>query len=230
MDGLSTKVAMQISAAHFARRPAMMRTMAQRIGIFGGSFNPVHTGHLVMAQDALDRVGLHKVVFVPAAQPPHKSAQILAPAKDRVEMLRLAVQGDPRFEVSEVELNRGGVSYTVDTVRCLRAQWPEAELHLIIGGDTLHELHTWKDVAVLLSLCTVVTVARPGFAAGDADPALLRLPEPWPRKLLAGVVAGHLVEISASDIRHRLSRGLSIRYLVPDEVARYIDQHRLYSA
>ena len=202
--------------------------MAERIGIFGGSFNPVHTGHLVMAQDALDQFGLKRVIWIPAAQPPHKPSQVLAPAADRLEMLRLAVQGDPRFEVSNDELARGGVSYTVDTVRRFQARWPAAELHLIIGGDTLRELHTWKDIAILLTLCRIVTVARPGFAADRVDPAQLRLPSPWPQTLLGQVVTGHLIEISASDIRQRIQRSQSIRYLVPEGVERYIRERRLF--
>ncbi len=202
--------------------------MAERLGIFGGSFNPVHTGHLVMAQDAIDHFGLHKVLWIPAAQPPHKTS--LAPAEDRLEMLRLAVQGDARYEVSDEEVARGGVSFTVDTVERLRARRPEAELHLVIGGDTLRELHTWKDIGRLLTLCRVVTVARPGFSADSIDPALLRLPDPWPRTLLANVITGHLVEISASDIRQRISRRQSIRYLVPESVERYIRERGLYSA
>lgn len=200
--------------------------MAERIGIFGGSFNPVHTGHLVMAQDAADHYGLHKVIWVPAAQPPHKPS--LAPAADRLEMLRLAVQGDARFEVSEEEIARGGVSYTVDTLKRLQERYAAARLHLIIGGDTLRELHTWKDILTILELVQVVTVARPGFAAEKMDPALLGLPEPWPHRLLANVVTGHLVEISASDIRQRIQRGQSIRYLVPEAVERYIQNRRLY--
>ena len=201
--------------------------MTVRIGIFGGSFNPVHTGHLVMAQDAVDHFGLHRVIWVPAAQPPHKLT--LAPAVDRVEMLRLALQEDARFEVSDEEVQRGGVSYTVDTVERLRERHAGAELYLIIGGDTLRELHTWKDIHRLLELCRIVTVARPGFSAESMDPDLLRLPGPWPRRLLGDVITGHLVEISASDIRQRIGRGQSIRYLVPQAVERYIHARGLYA-
>jgi nicotinate-nucleotide adenylyltransferase len=203
--------------------------MAERVGIFGGSFNPVHTGHLVLAQDALERFGLHKVLWVPAAQPPHKPSQALAPAAERLEMLRLALQGDSRFEVSEDEVNRGGVSFTVDTVQRLQERRPEVQWTLIIGGDSLRELHTWKDIGRLLTLCQIVTVARPGFAAEKMDPALLRLPEPWPRKLLSDVITGHLVEIASSELRQRIQRGQSIRYLVPEAVERYIRERRLYS-
>lgn len=204
--------------------------MAERVGIFGGSFNPVHIGHLVLAQDALERFGLHKVIWVPAAQPPHKAALVLASAADRLEMLRLALQGDARFEVSEDEFHRGGVSYTVDTVQRFRDRQPEVEWTLIVGGDSLYELHTWKDIGRLLKMCRIVTMARPGLVAQKTDPALLRLPEPWPRQLLADVAVGHLVEIASSDIRQRIQRGQSIRYLVPDAVERYIRARHLYSS
>lgn len=202
--------------------------MAERIGIFGGSFNPVHNGHLVMAQDALEHFGLSRVILMPAAQPPHKPSPVLAPAADRLEMLRLAVEGDPRFEVSDDEIQRGGISYTVDTVQRLCDRYPQARLHLIVGGDSLFELHTWKDIRTILDRCEVVTVARPGFSAGACDPAQLNLPEPWPRILLANVVTGHLVEISSTELRQRLARGQSIRYLVPEAVERYIQTRALF--
>ncbi len=202
--------------------------MSERIGIFGGSFNPVHTGHLILAQDALEHMGLDRMVFVPAAQPPHKPAVPLAPPGDRLEMLRLAIAGDPRFEVSDEEIRHGGVSYTVDTLRRFRASRPEAELYFIIGGDSLRELHTWREIEVLLTLARIVTVARPGFDPGRFDAAALRLPDPWPVRLAAHCVMGHPVEISSTDIRARIARGRSIRYLVPGAVERYIQTMRLY--
>ena len=202
--------------------------MAERIGILGGSFNPVHTGHLILAQDALEQFGLSRVVFVPAAQPPHKPSLQLAPAADRMAMLRLALGDDARLAVSEDEIQRGGVSFTVDTLRRLREQLPDAALFFIIGGDTLRELHTWKDIYAVLELATIITVARPGFSVDGLDEEALRLRDPWPRRLAANVATGHLVEISATDIRNRVSRGLSIRYLVPQSVAGYIAAHGLY--
>ena len=123
---------------------------------------------------------------------------------------------------------RGGVSYTVDTLRRLREKWPDASLYFIIGGDTIRELHTWREIDQVLRLAEVVTVGRPGIPLDNLTAEHLRLPDPWPARLAANVVGGHLVEISSSDIRSRLARGRSIRYLVPEGVDRYISSHRLY--
>lgn len=202
--------------------------MSERIGILGGSFNPVHMGHLVMAQDAMERFALDRVLLIPARLPPHKPSPSLVGAGHRLEMLRLAAEGDPRLEVRDDEVRREGVSFTVDTLRELRGRLPEAALHFIIGGDTLRELHTWREITVVLELCTMVTVARPGFSADSVDAASLNLPAPWPARLLRNVVTGHLIGISATDIRQRVQAGRPIRYLVPDAVERYIREHQLY--
>lgn len=202
--------------------------MAERIGILGGSFNPVHNGHLILAQDALEQFGLNRVVFIPAAQPPHKPSLLLAEAAVRLEMLRRAVAGDARFSVSEEELQRGGVSYTVDTLRRLRDLYAGAGLFFIIGGDSLRELHTWKDIYTVLELAEIITVARPGFRTDDLNESTLRLRDPWPRRLASNVATGHLVEISSTDIRNRVARGQSIRYLVPAAVEQYIAATAVY--
>jgi len=202
--------------------------MAERIGLFGGSFNPVHVGHLVVAQDVLEQMGLHRVIFLPAAQPPHKMAQPLAPASVRLEMLRLATADDSRFEVSSDEIDRGGVSYTVDTLRRFRDRYPDAALYFLIGGDTLLELHTWREIGAVLELAEIVTVGRPGISLDSINAKTLKLPDPWPARLAANIVAGHRMEISSTDIRNRCVRGWSIRYLVPAAVERYIVSHRIY--
>ncbi len=203
--------------------------MAERIGLFGGSFNPVHVGHLVVAQDVLEQMGLHRVIFLPAAQPPHKMAQPLAPASARLEMLRLATADDSRFEVSSDEIDRGGVSYTVDTLRRFRDRYPDAALYFLIGGDTLLELHTWREIGAVLEMAEIVTVGRPGISLDSINAKTLKLPDPWPARLAANIVAGHRMEISSTDIRNRCVRGWSIRYLVPAAVERYIVSHRIYS-
>jgi len=199
-----------------------------RIGLFGGSFNPVHVGHLVVAQDAAEAFGLDRVVFLPCGHPPHKPADALAPGEHRAAMIEAAIEGDPRFAISRCELERPGVTFTIDTVRALRAAQPDDSFHFLIGADTLPELHSWKDIGALLGLCEFLTLVRPGFDPARMDPVALGLPEPWPARLLARTARVHEVGVSSSDIRMRLAEGLAIRYLVPDCVERYISEHHLY--
>ena len=198
-----------------------------RIGVFGGTFNPVHMGHLIMAQDALELFELSRILFIPCARPPHKAAA-LASAEHRLAMLQAALEGELRFEASDIEVRRGGMSWSVDTIRELRASYPGAEITLIVGSDSLLELHAWRDVYTLLGLCRVVTLARPGVdldALGRVD---LKLDPPWPDRLRAQIRVGHLVNISSTDIRYRIAEGMSIRYLVHPAVEMYISEHRLY--
>ena len=199
-----------------------------RLGILGGTFNPIHLGHLIMAKDAMEQFELSKVLFMPCAQPPHKSPKDLAPAHHRLAMLEAAIEGDLHFGVSDVEIQRGGVTYTIDTVRVLAAEHPEAELCFIIGADSLIELHLWKDITDLLKLCRIVTIVRPGIDLAALGQLNLKLPAPWPERLLADVRTGHLIDISSTDIRYRVAEGMCIRYLVSPAVDMYITEHSLY--
>ena len=198
------------------------------IGILGGTFNPVHMGHLMVAQAAAEQLDLAKVLFVPCATPPHKEASSLLSAEHRMAMLETAVQDNLRFELCDIEVRRGGPSYTIDTVSRIRRSYPAAALDFIIGSDTLPELHLWKDIYKLLGLCRFVTFLRPGAGMDSLRPEDLELDAPWPARLLQDVVTGHLVDVSSSDIRHRIAEGMSIRYLVPPEVEMYIAEHGLY--
>lgn len=200
-----------------------------RVGILGGTFNPVHLGHLVIAQNALEVFDLDKVIFVPCANPPHKTSSILASAEHRMAMLESAIEDDPRFEISDIEIRRNGTSYSIDTVTQLKRLSPSTEFHFIIGADSLLELHLWKDIGTLLKLCTFVTFDRPGVNTSRIQPKDLNLDPPWPGKLLKNVATGHLLDISSSDIRHRVAEGMSIRYLVPQSVEMYIAEHNLYA-
>jgi nicotinate-nucleotide adenylyltransferase len=198
----------------------------RRIGILGGTFNPVHLGHLLMAQDAMEQLRLDVVKFIPAAVPPHKPAERLAPARDRLCMVRLAIRGNPAFEADDIEIRRGGVSYTVDTLRELRRRNPGARLYFIIGADSLRELHRWREVERLVKLCTFVTVPRPGFQPRPVvDP---KLDPATRRRLRQHVLRGHACDIASREIRDRVARGLSIRYLLPDAVRDYIRRRKLY--
>jgi nicotinate-nucleotide adenylyltransferase len=199
-----------------------------RLGVLGGSFNPVHMGHLLIAQSAFEALDLERVLFVPCATPAHKQKSGLADSEDRLAMLEAVLEHDPRFDVCDIEIRRGGTSYTVDTMKQLREMHPQSRFFFIIGLDTLPELHTWKSINELLGLCEFVTFVRPGHDLRSLKEEDLKLMEPWPRRLLDGMYTGIRVDISSSDIRHRVAEGMSIRYLVPMEVEIYISEHSLY--
>lgn len=205
----------------------MDKTRPEKIGVFGGSFDPVHMGHLTIAQDAVEQLELDRLIFVPAAIPPHKQGKTLAEGRHRLEMLRLATEGNLNFEVSDMELRRGGVSYTFDTMTQLQAEHRAAKLFFIVGLDSLTILHAWKNAEQLLKKWTIVP-----FARGGEDPARIAeqilLPNDWKKQFLERIIRIHEIEISASEIRMRLAEGLSIRYLVPPEVEMYIAEHGIY--
>ena len=187
-----------------------------RIGVFGGSFDPVHLGHLIVAQEAATRLGLDQVRLVPAGQQPFKRETRPASAADRMAMLRLAVADDARLVADDREIRRPGPSYTVDTLRELRADCPDAELCLLVGADAAGDLPTWHDAATIPSLARVVVLTRPGA----------RVPS---HPLIAQTLVVPAIGITATDVRARCRRGESVRYLVPDAVARYIAERRLYA-
>ena len=198
--------------------------MPRAIGLLGGTFNPVHEGHLSIAREALRLFALDAVWFIPCAVPPHKPAHNLASNEDRLAMLRLALAGEPRFAALSIEFDRPGKSYTVDTVRALQALHPGDGFVFIIGADTLPELHTWHQPLELLSLVRIVTLARPGFVP---DAVALQLPPPWPARLLADLRTGDPLDVSSRDVRAKIAAGQPLS-LVPEPVQRYIQEHNLY--
>lgn len=200
----------------------------KRIGIIGGSFDPIHIGHLIIAQDAAEQLGLSEVVFIPTEIPPHKQQLQRADAGHRLKMLECAVKTNVQFSVSDIEVRRGGISYTVDTLEALCEYYPDATLLLIVGSDTLVELHTWHEVERILELCEVITFLRPGEDSLEEIAKKIQLPEEQKKPLLRNMVDAHRIGISSSEIRKRLMEGLDIHYLVPLEVERYIYEHGLY--
>ncbi len=202
-----------------------------RIGIFGGSFNPIHTAHLILAERAVAERALDKALFIPALQPPHKPARPVAPADHRMRMVELAVEGNPAFEASRIELDRQGPSYTLTTVRELRRTLgQDAELFLVLGGDSVHDIATWWRAEELVREADVIAFERPGYSL-DSDLVELahRFGEHWASKVRALKVHAPLIGISATEIRERVRDGRSIRYLVPEPVREYILAHKLYS-
>ncbi|MCX7818957.1 MAG: nicotinate-nucleotide adenylyltransferase [Kiritimatiellae bacterium] len=200
-----------------------------KIGLFGGSFNPVHLGHLIIARDVLEVHGLDRMLWIPCRVPPHKATADLATPEHRAAMVELAIAGEPRFELCRLELERDGPSYTVDTVRTLRGRLPRDELFFLVGADTVPEMASWRDIGELMRLCEFIAVARPGGPCRPA-PASLGLPREPAERMLARWTEAHWIGISSSEIRRRLAAGLSVRYLVPDPVERYLRDHRLYGA
>ena len=199
-----------------------------RVLLFGGSFDPIHHGHLIVARAAAERIDAGRVVLIPAARPPHKPGAVLAPASDRLAMCRLAVEGDALFEVSDFELSVDGPNYTLTTVRHFRAALPGASLYWLIGADSLAELREWHRIGELAAECTFVTVARSGKPPADtAVLAGLIGVEPLQR-IDRHILDTPLIAISATAIRERVRGGRSIRYLVPEGVERYIRERGLY--
>jgi nicotinate-nucleotide adenylyltransferase len=186
-----------------------------RLGVMGGTFDPIHLGHLRAAETAREALLLDQVAFVPAHVPPHRSAA--SPVLDRFAMVCLATAGHPAFQASDLELRRDGPSYTADTLRALRAARPEDALVLIVGSDTYPEMATWREPEAIFAACEVAVVARPGDAAADG-----------PTRTGVRRVAGPGLPISSSEVRRRVSAGHSIRYLVPEPVADYIAKRGLY--
>jgi nicotinate-nucleotide adenylyltransferase len=195
-----------------------------RTGLFGGSFNPIHYGHLLLADEVLDALGLDRVLFVTAPAPPHKPNAQLAPAADRHAMVELAIAGHPKFAASDVELRRAGPSYTVDTLAALGI--PRAEAFLIVGSETFLDLLTWRTPRRVAELGQIVVVPRAGSAFDPDSAAMQKVVHEIGEAPL--IVRATSLPISASDIRRRVREGRSIAYRVPDAIAAYIRTKRLY--
>lgn len=187
-----------------------------RTGVFGGTFDPPHLGHLIVAGDAHAALGLDRVMFIPAAVPPHKRVTVRASAEHRLAMVRAAIRGDDRFEVDDLELRRAGPSYTVDTLRALLARRPGGELFFLLGVDALREIGTWKAPGEVARLATLVALSREGEGGGCDS----RYP--------VHPVRVTRIDISATEVRRRVGAGEPIRYLVPDAVREIIRREGLY--
>lgn len=193
-----------------------------RVGMMGGTFDPIHVGHLAIADDVREALGLERILFIPAGVPPHKPEDSVAPVAHRVAMVEAAIADNPAFELSRVEVDRPGLSFTVDTVEQLAATF---EVTVILSAETFHELPTWHEPDRLFAAARVAVVPREGYAA--ADPAWLASAFPGREDRVTYVEAPHL-DVSSTGIRARVAAGRTIRYLVPLAVGSYIDAHGLY--
>jgi nicotinate-nucleotide adenylyltransferase len=199
-----------------------------RVGVFGGTFDPIHTGHLILAEQCREQGRLDEVWFLPAPHPPQKDVRALTRFEQRVEMLALAVAGNPAFRIDEIEKERAGPSYTVDTFAELRRRHPGHEFCLLVGSDTLNDLPHWREPIRLLELTGLLVMARPNNPVPTAEElrARLRLPEGVPLRL--EVVQTPLIDISSRDLRRRAAAGRSLRYFLPRAVECYIRDKHLY--
>lgn len=197
-----------------------------RIGVFGGTFDPIHLGHLILAETCREQGRLDRVLFIPAGLPPHKQGREMSAGNARSEMLEFAIAGHPEFSVDRSEIKRSGPSYTVDTLRALRQEHPADELFLLMGADSLAEFHSWKEPREIATLAGLIVVNRGSQAPPELESLVPLLGEAAVRRIQVVTMPG--VEISASDIRCRAQQGLSLRYLVPRAVERYILEQHLY--
>jgi nicotinate-nucleotide adenylyltransferase len=204
--------------------------VGRKLGVFGGTFDPVHLAHLILAEQAREQLELDQVVFLPAAVPPHKQGREVTDGRHRLRMVELAIAGNPSFAVSDAELVREGISYTVDTLRALHEQVPSDELYLLIGADSLTDLPRWYQPLELVQLAKIAVAKRPGNGpldfAGLAPPFSKAQISDMARR----VIEIPLIEISSSEIRQRVGQGKSIRYRVPAAVEAYIRGNGLYGA
>jgi len=200
----------------------------RKIGVLGGTFDPIHLGHLIVAEDIREKLGLGEVLFIPAGRPwlKLKEEKTVSAAEHRLAMVRLAVASNPYFKVSTMEIERLGLSYSIDTVLELKAKLgARAEIYFIVGPDAMAELPKWKEPSRLVELCQVVGIGRPGHATADLRKLERSVPGASQRIKLVDVPQ---IDISSTEIRERVARGISIRYLVPEAVEKYIEEHGLY--
>jgi len=196
-----------------------------RLGLFGGTFDPPHLGHLILASEAFAQLRLDRLLWVLTPAPPHKRGQVITPLEHRLAMLELAIAGDPSFELSRAELDRPGPHYTLDTVKRIQADAPSADVILLIGGDSLRDLPTWHRAADLVAACREIGVMRRPGDSADLSALERSLPGIRPK---VRFMDAPLLEIASSEIRRRAAAGKSFRYYVPPAVHEYILQHNLY--
>ncbi len=203
--------------------------MSARIALYGGTFDPIHVGHLITARSVAEQLDVERVIFVPSASPPHKLDVPITPAEHRLEMVRLAIDGEPGFEVSDCEIRRTGPSYTFDTIMNFRRTVSaDATVYWIIGADSLAELASWHRIAELVRQCRIITASRPGFEQPDLSTLGAHLTEDDLASIRDGILTTPRIDVAATEIRRRVGEGVSIRFLVPESVREYVHDRCLY--
>lgn len=197
-----------------------------RIGLIGGTFNPIHHGHLILSEYVRENCKLDKVIFIPTGLPPHKAELSVENPETRLEMTKLAIESNSFFYISDIETYREGISYTIDTIMELKKLYPKDQLYFIIGADSLFQLHTWKDYEKLIGTTNIIVVNRPGGANNLIGDKIKEYVDLFGGNIIE--VKSPLIEISSSDIRERVKNGKSIKYLVPKKVEEYILQQSIY--
>ena len=192
----------------------------------GGTFNPIHNGHLFLAEYAYEQIGLDVILFMPSKNPPHKASLEVASGEHRLNMTGLAIQDNPHFELSTMELNREGITYTADTLTELISNHPDTEYYFIIGADSLLQITEWKTPQIVFNLCTVVAAGRNHLPKHQLEQQVNRLHEMYGASII--LLDMPTIDISSAEIRERIVMGKSIRYYIPDQVRSYIKEHELY--
>jgi nicotinate-nucleotide adenylyltransferase len=204
-----------------------LHKLVKKLGIFGGTFNPIHMGHLIVAEMARQECDLEKVLFIPAASPPHKSDKSVSCPNHRFRMTELAIESNPYFKASDIELKREGKSYTIDTLKNLREIYPkEYEFWMIIGGDSLIEFDNWRNAKGIMELCNFAVYMRPYISIDKCMAQADKIRGQANSRVI--FVQAPMIDISSTDIRRRVVQGKSIRYMVPDPVREYILEKRLF--
>lgn len=196
------------------------------LGIFGGSFNPVHIGHLLLAEYIREELKLNKIIFIPAGNPPHKHDDELELSYHRYNMVELAIADNPFFDISDIELKREGVSYTSDTLNSISKENPDEELSFICGSDSIIQLPTWHEIGKIFELSTIIVANRPNVSQQDLDEQITEFKNKYKARIICST-APH-IEVSSSEVRSRIQQGLSIRYIVPKAVVEYIHTNNLF--
>jgi len=221
----------------------MSKRKQNRVGLFGGTFDPIHYGHLRAAEEIRQILSLNKIYFIPSAVPPHKKDSNITPAEDRLKMLRLAIEGNEHFGISEFELENKAPSYTVDTLEHLTVVYPDLEFYFIVGNELFNQIESWKDYSRLFELCSFAVITRPGFSDLDSNKIPLALKDDfryykkienvisYTKSSLKDIVFTEIrgIEISSTDIRNFVKSKKSIKYLVPNKVEKFIITEKLYA-